>query len=581
MASSINVDESENGISESEIIVNQWFSGRKTAVLDDFVVGTVDQLLMMSLKQKHLALRHLGLSKKVVIIDEVHAYDAYMSQYLKRTLQWLGAYKVPVILLSATLTAQSRMELLNAYQSGRAKNITDDLELKRFRENRSNLQLISNQYPIITYTDGYEVKQKADFPRGTDKEIHIKRISEDNLIALLKNFSKQGGVIGVIVNTVKRAQLIGSQLLEIFSDEIVDIIHSAFIATDRATKEEKLLKTIGKDGDRPKFKIIIGTQVLEQSLDIDFDVLITDLAPMDLLLQRIGRLQRHDIDRDVYYKEPTVYIMGLSESLEFDAGSRIVYGDYLLTKTQYYLPDTDIIKIPGDIPELVNKVYANEKMDMPKDLNGKYSEFKKKHEVKIKSLKVKAKAFQLSSPIRILSSPQISSSTKIPSSSKTSNSAPNNSSESAAKQSLIGWLKNDIPGDSEEKASAKVRDTEDTIEVIAVKKIGSGYGLFGTDEDISTRVVNEDFISKELAKHTFTLPKLLSKNYNIDDTIRELEKYNLNYLEEWQTSTWLKGSLGIIFDENDEFEIGGVKLKYSNKLGVLYDMKGSDGFGQV
>lgn len=582
LASSINVDESENGISESEIIVNQWFSGRKTAVLDDFVVGTVDQLLMMSLKQKHLALRHLGLSKKVVIIDEVHAYDAYMSQYLKRTLQWLGAYKVPVILLSATLTAQSRMELLNAYQSGRAKNITDDLELKRFRENRSNLQLISNQYPIITYTDGYEVKQKADFPRGTDKEIHIKRISEDDLIALLKNFSKRGGVIGVIVNTVKRAQLIGSQLLEKFGDETVDIIHSAFIATDRATKEEKLLKTIGKDGDRPKFKIIIGTQVLEQSLDIDFDVLITDLAPMDLLLQRIGRLQRHDINRDVYYKEPTVYIMGLSESLEFDAGSRIVYGDYLLTKTQYYLPDTDVIKIPGDIPELVNKVYANEdeNMNIPKDLNGKYLEFKKKHEGKIESLRKKAMAFQLSSPIKILSSSQITSPTRIPSSSKISNSTSDNSSRAVANKSLIGWLKNDIPGDSEEKASAKVRDTEDTIEVIAVKKIGSGYGFFEADEDISERV-DEDSIAKELAKHTFTLPKLLSKNYNIDDTIRELEKYNLSYLEEWQTSTWLKGALGIIFDENDEFELGEVKLKYSNKLGVLYDMKGSDGFGQV
>lgn len=473
-------------------------------------------------------------------------------------------------MLSATLTAQSRMELLNAYQSGRAKNITDDLELKRFRENRSNLQLISNQYPIITYTDGYEVKQKADFPRGTDKEIQIKRISDENLKDLLKNFSKRGGVIGVIVNTVKRAQLIGSQLIEIFGDDIVDIIHSAFIATDRATKEEKLLKMIGKDGDRPKFKIIIGTQVLEQSLDIDFDVLITDLAPMDLLLQRIGRLQRHDIHRDVYYKEPTVYIMGLSESLEFDKGASIVYGEYLLTKTQYYLPDTDVIKIPGDIPELVNKVYASEdkNMDMPKDLKGKYLVFKKEHEVKIKSLKAKARVFQLSSPTKILSSSKISITTPI------------KSSRSGAKKSLIGWLKNDIPVDIDEKASAKVRDTEDTIEVIAVKKIGSGYGFFETDEDISKRV-DEDSIAKELAKHTFTLPKLLSKNYNIDDTIEELEGYNRNYLSKWQTSTWLKGSLGIIFDENDEFELGGVKLKYSNKLGVLYDMKGSDDFGQL
>lgn len=570
LASSINVDESENGISESEIIVNQWFSGRKTAVLDDFVVGTVDQLLMMSLKQKHLALRHLGLSKKVVIIDEVHAYDAYMSQYLKRTLQWLGAYKVPVILLSATLTAQSRIELLNEYQIGRAKNITDDSELKRFKENRENLQLISNQYPIITYTDGYEVKQKADFPKDADKEIQVKRISDENLIDLLVDFEKRGGVIGVIVNTVKRAQLIGSQLLEIFGDDTVDIIHSAFIATDRTTKEENLLKTIGKDGYRPKFKIIIGTQVLEQSLDIDFDVLITDLAPMDLLLQRIGRLQRHDIHRDVYYKEPTVYIMGLSESLEFDKGSSIVYGEYLLTKTQYYLPDTDVIKIPGDIPQLVNKVYANEddKMDIPEELSGKYKGFKREHEGKIESLKVKASAFQLSSP------------TKISSSSKISYSIQNMSSSSVAKNSLIGWLKSGIPVDSEEKASAKVRDTEDTIDVIAVKRIGSGYGFFETDEDISKRV-DDDSIAKELAKHTFTLPKLLSKNYNIDDTIKKLEEYNSNNLREWQTSTWLKGSLGIIFDENDEFELGGVKLKYSNKLGVLYDMKGSDDFGQL
>ena len=86
---------------ENNVIVNQWFSGRKTTSLDDFVVGTVDQFLLLSLKQRHLFLRHIGFSKKVIIIDEVHAYDTYMSQYLKQSIKWMGAYGVPIILLSA------------------------------------------------------------------------------------------------------------------------------------------------------------------------------------------------------------------------------------------------------------------------------------------------------------------------------------------------------------------------------------------------------------------------------------------------------------------------------------------------
>lgn len=93
---------------ENNVIVNQWFSGRKTTSLDDFVVGTVDQFLLLSLKQRHLFLRHIGFSKKVIIIDEVHAYDTYMSQYLKQSIKWMGAYGVPIILLSATLPSEKR-----------------------------------------------------------------------------------------------------------------------------------------------------------------------------------------------------------------------------------------------------------------------------------------------------------------------------------------------------------------------------------------------------------------------------------------------------------------------------------------
>jgi len=108
----------DNKKSYEAFITNQWFSGKKTAILDDFVVGTVDQFLLSALKQKHLALRQLGFAKKVVIIDEVHAYDAYMSQYLQMALTWMASYRVPVILLSATLSAESRCELTKAYLRG-------------------------------------------------------------------------------------------------------------------------------------------------------------------------------------------------------------------------------------------------------------------------------------------------------------------------------------------------------------------------------------------------------------------------------------------------------------------------------
>ncbi|WP_455771110.1 CRISPR-associated endonuclease Cas3'' [Streptomyces halstedii] len=106
--------------SRADLIAHQWLRGRKKGMLSSFVVGTIDQLLFAGLKSRHLALRHLALAGKVVVIDEVHAYDAYMNVYLERVLSWLGAYRVPVVMLSATLPATSRRSLIEAYTGAEA-----------------------------------------------------------------------------------------------------------------------------------------------------------------------------------------------------------------------------------------------------------------------------------------------------------------------------------------------------------------------------------------------------------------------------------------------------------------------------
>ncbi len=527
----INMDDSENG----SIFVNEWFSGRKTSALDDFVVGTVDQFLMVALKQKHLALRHLGFSKKVVVIDEVHAYDAYMSQYLLEAIRWMGAYGVPVVILSATLPAQQREKLIRSYMAGMGV---------KWRDIENTDQIKIDAYPLITYNDGPNIHQVKTFEKQEQKNIYIHRLPEERLFDIVKEAIDNGGVVGIIVNMVRKSQELARNFSDIFGDDMVDLLHSNFIATERIRKEKDLLQEIGKKAMRPPKKIIIGTQVIEQSLDIDFDVLISDLAPMDLLIQRIGRLHRHKIKRPQKHEVARFYVLGTFEEFDFDEGTRLVYGDYLLARTQYFLPDK--IRLPDDISPLVQKVYNSDlTITFPKpEFHKKYLDAKIEHDDKIKNKETKAKSYRIANPVLKKSRVRTNS--------------------------LIGWLKNLHPNDSEEKAYAQVRDIEDTVEVIALKKISDGYGLFIENKDISQNIT-DPIIAKKVAQNTLRLPMSLSKAYNIDQTINELERYNNSHLSQWRNSSWLKGSLGIIFDKNNEFILNGFKLLYDEKYGVTIE----------
>ncbi|WP_311481287.1 CRISPR-associated helicase Cas3' [uncultured Anaerococcus sp.] len=527
-----------------EVGVNEWFAGRKVAILDDFTVGTVDQILLAALKQKHLMLRHLGLSNKVVVIDEVHAYDAYMSVFLYRALRWLGAYKVPVVILSATLPISKRNALLEEYMIGAGLGYSRLPKPEGFETNEA--------YPLLTYNDGATIKQFADFNKDSGRDYKIIKKSKDeseDLLGLIKENTPQGGVVGVMVNTVRKAQDFARQCIESFGEDRVELLHSSFIATDRYKKEKNLIDTIGKNGKRPDFKIVIGTQVIEQSLDIDFDILITDLAPMDLILQRMGRLHRHEeTKRPENLKNPKVYVLNCG-GYDFDKGSSFVYSPYILFRTEYYLPEK--INLPNDISHLVQLVYGGEDLDLDGDIQKSYEKYRDKRDEQIKDKEFKANVYRLDKPLK-----------KV-----------------AEGKNLSNWLKysNKMAESSDVKANAQVRDSADTIEVIALKACQGGYGFFDKPGLLDP---SDNDIAMEIAKRTIKLPNAVyydkDNGYIIDKVIEDLEKYYLENLSAWDNQAWLKNSLAIIFDSNNEFRLGDKVLLYDEKYGLIVKKEEKD-----
>lgn len=529
-----NLPHAENIVDEDDdsgtVTVNSWFSGKKS-ILTKFTVGTIDNLLLMGLKQKHLFLRHFGFSGKVVVIDEAHAYDAYMNSYLYKAIEWLGAYHVPVVVLSATLPKDKRIKLFGSYLRGKFGKWKDKVI---FPDNWES----EEAYPLLSYLDGTHVGQVTDFGNADavqKKSVHIHRldVSDEEIIENVLEMTRDGGIAGIIVNTVKRAQKLAKLVP---GDVKLMVLHSAFLAPDRAKKEKKLQDTIGKHGNRPQRMIVIGTQVLEQSLDIDFDVLYTDIAPMDLILQRIGRLHRHDIRRPEKLAEPQTYVMGMSEFGDYGDANEGIYGRYLLMKTDYYLKDR--INIPEDISPLVQKIYREDDDFCNEGLEKARREFQGKKE----KAKRKASAFQIASPVY-----------------------------PGRKGSIHGWLNRDKVdvSNSEQRASAAVRDIDETIEVVLLKRNGDDYEILDGGK-------LSDTDSKRIAEQLIRIPSAVISEYNIDKAIRKLEKKTRILFPEWEDDVWLKGSLAMVLDDNLKADFNGWHLGYSDKCGLSYERNDVD-----
>lgn len=496
-----------------------FFRGRKTKLLANLVVGTVDQLLMAALNRKHVMLRQLGLTGKVVILDECHAYDAYMNTYLDRVLNWLGAYHVPVVLLSATLPGQRRAELLRAYL-GEKKPVDTAIAA-------------CQDYPLLSWTENKTVHMAAVSAQGCSRDVCVQRVEEEQALAAAGEALKSG-CVGLIVNTVKRAQMLREELRQAYPDAVILMDHSRFLAPDRLEHEQEILRRVGKNTDAQMRRgvLVIGTQVLEQSLDLDFDLLITDLCPMDLLLQRIGRLHRHTRIRPQGLEVPRCLVMGALG--ELDAGSKAVYGEYLLLRTRRLLPEH--IRLPEDISPLVQRTY--DAVRFPPESDEETGAAYEAYQYAQKRQKRKAEVYLLA--------------------------------QCDVYDSLVGMM-DDIDQFTDLQAQAAVRGGTAAVEVLVVQRSEDGMLLLSGEQKVMCLRADTQPSADEarwVAAQRLRLPSYFGARYCVDAVLKALEDQTHQSLPLWLQTPMLEGELFLILDADGTAQLAGKTLRYDPQVGL-------------
>lgn len=529
----------------TDLAILAWFSGRKKAMLSDFVVTTVDHLLFGAMRSPHLAMRHLGLSRKVVVVDEVHSYSTYMNVYLDRALTWLASYGVPVVLLSATLSEARCAALVDAYRRG--LQLASGERVPR----TSSPQTLRTPFPCLVSAGHEHTEVVPASTSGRRSAVRVKRLVKDALVPLLKESLAEGGCALVVRNTVRRAQETYEELREIFGED-VSLNHARFTIGDRLAKDRDLLHRFGpprRDPERPNRAIVVATQVVEQSLDVDFDLLVTDLAPIDLILQRMGRLHRHERPRPVRLVTPVCYIDWLPSTSWDDPavepGAKAIYGEQDMLMSAATLDrvvnGTGVVTIPGDVHDLIESVYSAD-APVPTRWQEAVLRAREAYDVERRKKHDAAQGFLLDEPKR-----------------------------AGRATSLIGWL-HTTASDEEEKGRAQVRDGEDSLEVILLElhRVGNQEELRTMPQRpndpghiIPTDRVPDPKVVRAMAMSAVRLPPSLSNARVIDRVIQELE---IRVVPAWQDDPQLRGQLFLLQD--GRAQLAGTVLEYSPSTGL-------------
>jgi CRISPR-associated endonuclease/helicase Cas3 len=360
---------SAQGEQEANIQCAAWLaSSRKRVFLGQIGVCTVDQVLVSVLPMRHNFVRGFGLGKSVLIVDEVHAYDRYMIGLLDEVISQQKQSGGSVILLSATLPALQKQVLLNAW--GTTQTPTEQ-----------------ESYPLITHSDTHNkitpfVLEEQQQPKTTTISIEVLAkpdlLPDDELKQKMLQAAKGGAQVVFICNLVDVAQALAEQLQQSAYGVEIELFHARYRFCDRQTKEKKVLDFFGKDGKREQGRILIATQVVEQSLDLDFDWMLTQLCPVDLLFQRLGRLHRHERKRPKGFEQPRCTVL-IPDNDDYGL-HKVIYGNSrVLWRTAQLLKNSGgKIEFPKAYRDWIEQVYQEDPwQDESSEITQSYETFLK------------------------------------------------------------------------------------------------------------------------------------------------------------------------------------------------------------
>ena len=347
----------------------EWVADdRRKAFLGEVGVGTIDQALLAVLPVKFSALRLFGLGQRILIVDEAHACDPYMQEELERALEMQASLRGSAIVMTATLTEGLRSALVRAFRAGLGR--TDEAHIGR-------------HYPALTVASGDSDacgSQLVESAPSQVRTVPVERLgSSAEAVEVLVVAATGGACCAWIRNTVDAVIEAAAALRERGVD--VEIFHARFAMRDRLRIERRIVEAFGKRGgtDARRGRVLVASQVAEASLDLDFDVMVSDIAPIDSLIQRIGRLWRHtDLDppRERHGERLVLRVVSPDPD-DVDAatwsrgergGDAAVYGAPLLWRTARALFDVGRIETPDGLPVLLEKVIGGEAPEVPESL---------------------------------------------------------------------------------------------------------------------------------------------------------------------------------------------------------------------